>query len=341
MNELVNEFYKRKIEEEEKYVKNGPLKRVIYKDKCYGSSTQYGVVNDYAGDNLYAIDESDTILHKYSNRLLVLVTSKCICECAYCFRQVNRRTNISEVAIEKITDNVIDYVNNHKEVKEVIISGGDPIILGAKKLSYFLEKISKETHIRDFRLHTRSIVHSPDIITKEIIELLAKYDVRLVFHIVHPYEICTYVEDKIKEIQKKGIRCYNQFPLLRGINDNVKVIASLLYLLDNNRIRNLTIFITDPLIDIEEYRVSIRRSYEIWAELEMNYPAWLNATKMVFDSSIGKIAIKDMIELDEEKQGYWFRRGEKKIFFPDIPEEIDEAGDLNSMLWKDKGDKIQ
>ena len=312
---------------------------MIYKDACYGVSEQYGVINDYAGDNIYAIDESDTILHKYSDRLLVLVTSKCVCECAYCFRQVNRRTSISEISIEQITDNVINYVNNHKEIKEVIISGGDPIILGEKRLAYFLENISNSTHIRDFRLHTRTIVYSPDLITKDIIHLLAKYNVRLVFHIVHPYEICTYVESKITEIQRDGVRCYNQFPLLRGINDNVKVIASLLYILDSNKIRNLSIFITDPLVDIEEYRVSIKRSYNIWENLEMNYPAWLNSTKMVFDSSVGKIAIKDMIEYDEEKQGYWFKRGDKKMFFPDIPEEVDKEGDVNVMLWKDAGGK--
>ena len=339
MNVQVSDFYKKKIEEEEKYVKNGPLKKVIFRCENYGASKQFGVDNDYAGDNIYAIDETDTILHKYANRLLVLVTSNCISECGYCFRQTNRRTCISEVEIEVITKKVVDYVNAHNEVKEVIISGGDPIILGAAKLSYFIENVIKNTHVRDVRLHTRSIVYSPDLITKDIIDVLAKYDVRLVFHIVHPYEICTYVEAKMKEIQKAGVRCYNQFPLLRGINDNVEVLTSLLYVLDKNRIRNLSIFITDPLICIEEYRVSIGRSYEMWKELELNYPAWLNATKMVFDSSIGKISIKDLLRFDEEKQGYWFKRGEKEMFFPDIPKEIDVPGNVENMLWK-KGDEL-
>lgn len=334
--EIVNAFYKEKIEQEEKYVKDGPLKKVIYKDEIYKASEKYGVFNDYAGDDLYSINDSDTILHKYSDRLLVLVTSQCVCECAYCFRQVNRMTSIAKLSIDEITKNVINYVKEHREIKEVIISGGDPIILGAKKLAYFLEKISMETQIKDFRLHTRAIAYAPDLIAEDIMELLAKYDVRLVFHIVHPYEICACVEDKMKEIQKKGIRCYNQFPLLRGINDNVEVIACLLYMLDQNRVRNLSIFITDPLNCIEEYRVSIKRSYEMWQELEISYPAWLNATKMVFDSGIGKVNIKDLLEFDEEKCGYWFKRGEKRIFFPDIPKEIDVPGDLKSMLWKDR-----
>lgn len=334
MNILVSEFYKKKIEEEEKYVKNGPLKKVIFKDENYGVSEQFGVFNDYAGDNIYAIDETDTVLHKYANRLLVLVTSKCVSECGYCFRQTNRRTCISEIEIEETTRKVVEYVNAHSEVKEVIVSGGDPITMGASKLSYFYEKLAENTHVRDFRLHTRSIVYSPELITKEIIDVLAKYDVRLVFHIVHPYEICECVEAKVREIQKAGIRCYNQFPMLRGINDNIEVLVALLYVLDKNRIRNLSIFITDPLICIEEYRVSIRRSHEMWTELQLNYPAWLNSTKMVFDSSIGKIGIKDLDRYDEERQGYWFKRGEKDMFFPDIPEEIDVPGKVENMLWK-------
>ena len=339
--ESVSEFYKNKIEEEEKYTKNGPLKRVIYKDKLYESSMKYGVKNDFAGDDLYAINDSNTILHKYKNRLLVLVTNQCACECAYCFRQVNRRTSIVQLSIEEITKNVINYLKEHKFVKEVILSGGDPILLGKEKIEYFLQKISSETHIKDFRLHTRTIVYSPSLITEDIIELLAKYNIRLVFHIVHPYEICKCVENKITEIQKKGIRCYNQFPMLRGINDHIDIIVCLLYKLDNCGVRNLSIFVTDPLNCIEEYRVSIKRCYNMWQELETEYPAWMNSTKMVFDSAIGKVNIKDLLEYDEEKCGYWFKRAGEKIFFNDISKDIDVPGDKEIMLWRKQFEEVK
>lgn len=332
--ETISAFYRNKIREEEKYVEYGPLKRAVQKDVHYQNSSEYGVENDFAGDDMCAIDSSNAILHKYSDRLLVLMTRKCVSECAYCFRQVNRQTNIAELEVIEITNRVIAYLKQHDTVKEVILSGGDPILLGDEKLAYFFKRVSSETNIKNFRLHTRSIVYMPDLLADSVIKVLSDYHVRLIFHIIHPYELCDTVKQKIKFICDSGIRCYNQFPLLRGINDHVAVISELLYILDQNRVRNLSIFITDPLNCIEEYRVSIKRCYEMWQCLETQYPSWINATKMVFDSSIGKVNIKNLIEYDRDRGGYWFQRQDKKIFFKDIPGEVDTPGDLTAMLWK-------
>ena len=209
-------------------------------------------------------------------------------------------------------------------------------MLGAEKIEKILAELCERTDVRNYRLHTRSIVYAPELINQEIIKVLSKYNVRTVFHVIHPYEICNIVEKKVTEIVQAGVRCYNQFPLLRGINDHIMVITKLLEILDQNRIRNLSIFVTDPLNSIEEYRVSIRRSFEMWTELELCYPSWLNSTKMVFDSQIGKVHIKDIIMYDEEKEGYWFARGKEKIFFKDIPSDKEKPGVLTEMLWKER-----
>ncbi len=91
----------------------------------------------------------------------------------------------------------------------------------------------------DIRIHTRSIVYEPSVFTKKMIDLLSKYNVRLVFHINYPYELDDVVEKKINEIRQSGIRMYSQFPLLRGINDNSKVLIKLLIKMDELNIRPL------------------------------------------------------------------------------------------------------
>ncbi len=330
-------LYDKKVQEEQEALKGkrGPLERAILKDINYVIKGDSGVKNDYAGDNIYTINDENTILHKYDNRLLVLVTKNCVKSCAYCFRQINLETSIEEEKehFEKLVNQVILYLSNHLEINEVILSGGDPITLGYEKLKYFFEKIRNMSNINDIRLHTRAIVYEPSLITKDIIELLNIYNVRIVFHIIHPYEICEIVKEKICEIICSGVRCYNQFPLLRNINDNIEVISKLLFLLDMNHVRNLTIFIPDPIILLEEYRVSIKRILEIAQQLETSYPAWISATRFVFDSANGKVSISNLVEIDEEKNIAVFVKNGKKVIFPDLPQSIDVKGDLVTMLW--------
>lgn len=332
-------LYDKKVEEEKAFFNNnkmGPLERAITKDLNYSSICDSGVYNDFAGDDLYTVNSENTILHKYQDRLLVLVTKKCVKNCAYCFRQINLETSIAEESenLDSLINQVLSYISTHDEIKEVILSGGDPITLGYDQLNKIFETIATTTKIKDFRLHTRAIVYEPELITDEITMLLKKYDVRVVFHIIHPYEICNIVEQKIKSIVDVGIRCYNQFPLLRNVNDHVEVVAKLLYKLDNCHVRNLTIFMPDPIMMLEEYRISVKRMSQMYEKLETEYPAWINAIRFMFDSAKGKISIKNLIHIDEDKNIALFKKRGEKVEFPDIPAVVDQCGDLDTMLWK-------
>lgn len=316
-------FFERKEENE-----IGPLSRALLRTKSDG---KYGVYNDYAGDDIYAINNNKTIIHKYKDRLLILVTDKCVMQCAYCFRQVNLGEFVHQ-DFEALVDDVISYLHKHPEIEEVIFSGGDPITLGAENLEYFYERIVSEAEVKHFRLHTRSIVYAPEMLSEEILSCLKKYDVRLIFHIIHPYEVYDEVEKKIKEIIDCGIRCYNQFPILRNVNDDVCVLKRLLETLDKNHVRNLTMFIPDPLNMLEEYRVSIGRVATMFEEMETTMSSWINSTRCMFDSVDGKISIKNLIKI--EANIAYFRKGEKIVEFPDIPAEIDIPGKVENMLWK-------
>ena len=214
-------------------------------------------------------------------------------------------------------------------VKEVILSGGDPLSVGYENLSYVLENL-KEWNVR---IHTRSIVYDPSIIDNKIIELLSKYNVRLVFHINHPYEICETVEEKIKKIHQNNIKMYAQFPLFRGINDNSEVLIKLLTKMDELYIRPLSIFIPDPISYSAIFRISCKRIIEIMNDVNWKTPSWINSVRFVMDTTIGKVRRENIIEWNDNC--IIFSRDGKKVKYFDLDDNIDVPSDLKKLLWKE------
>lgn len=128
---------------------------------------------------------------------------------------------------------------------------------------------------------------------------------------------------------------YNQFPILRNINDNFNVIKKLLFLLDSLSIRNLSIFIPDPIKFSASYRINIKRVFEIMNKINWETPSWINSTRLVLDSNIWKLRKEDFIGYDESKKFVIFWREWKIIKYPDFPIEYDIPWDINMLLWKD------
>ena len=325
----VTKFYSNKIiEEREKLGSDtGPLFNIV----CNKTEMiyKYGVENDFAGDQKFSINENETIIHKYEDRILVLITEKCIFRCAYCFRE--KKLETMQVRVEAILEELEQYISTGTEVKEIIVSGGDFMSLGDDKISEILEKINS-LGVPNIRLHTRAIVFQPALFTERIIKLFVLYKVRLYFHIVHPYEICDEVSEKIREISSK-VRCYNQFPLLRGVNDHTKVIKLLIEKLDNIRVQTLVMYIPDPINFLHKYRISIQRVIKIKKELNESSPSWMNAFRVVFDSEYGKVSVDNFMYSENSKS--YFVHKDKIVEFPDIPKKLDVPQDIKKLLWRD------
>lgn len=328
----ITEFYMKKVNEEKDFLKTdkGPLSHVVSMES--GKVLEkYGVFNDFAGDELNKINEEGTILHKYSDRILVLVTEKCISNCAYCFRQ--KKLNNGSININTLLDQLEAYLDINTYVQEVIISGGDFMVYKYEIIQDMLERIKRGRDI-SIRLHTRAIVFQPNLFTKKIVDLFVQYNVRLYFHIVHPYEICNLVKKKMMEISRV-VRCYNQFPLLRGINDNADVIKLLIKNLDECRVNNVVIYVPDPLTFLGQYRIPIKKCIEIKHKLEETSPSWINSFRMVFDSPSGKVNIDRFIRKDTDKQICYFSHKNSIVEFPDFPEEIYQDSCKEILLWKE------
>lgn len=339
----VTPFYHRKIKEEVAALGNhlGPLHRVSFPTQDRLLLRAPNEVKDFVDDrsNAFGRTHKTSIVRKYADRILFLTTSECFGNCQYCFRtDVLTEIGAPDKRAGRVADLHLlrDYLGDHPEVMEVVLSGGDPLILPASRLAEIIEGIRSVPSVKSIRIHTRAIVYEPKAFTAEKIDLFAKHNIRLVFHIVHPYEICGDVSEKIKKLRERKIRLYNQFPLLRNTNDHHFVLYQLLEMLDQMGVRNLSIFIPDPINFSAAFRVRLSRVWRIADRLNATSPSWINSTRFVFDSKSGKARRENYIATDDRDVATFVRDG-NPILFPDFPEHLDVPGNIEFMLWKEGG----
>ena len=329
----VSDFYLKKVEEEIASIGyNGPLYLTVMPNltrlRTFSSHESRDYVEDY---NHLPVANSDYIIKKYNDRVLFLVSDDCVSHCQYCFRQYN----LSRIHQAQEKDRIIQkvkvlkaYLLEHPEIKEVILSGGDPLTLDYDTLSYILDELNSW----DIRLHTRAIVFNPFLFTDRIIKLFGAHHIRLVFHISHPYEICDTVKEFLSKIESEKIHMYAQFPLLRGINDDWRVLYRLLSILDSCHVRPISIFIPDPLKYGASYRIEFNRISKIIDELNWNTPSWINSIRVVLDTPCGKARRENVVSQSGRKITF-FREG-KYIDYYDLDEGIDCPSNIDVLLWK-------
>jgi len=330
----ISNFYMKKlIEEIDAIGMGGPLYRSVIPVKDKIDLKTSVETRDYVEEDKHnPVENCDYIIQKYENRLVFIITDVCFAHCQYCFRTYNlskfQQSNLKETIKNKVVV-LKKYLQANPNIKEVIFSGGDPLSIGYENMKFALEELKQW----DIRIHTRSIVYEPSIFTTEMIELLNKYNIRLVFHINHPYEIDDIVEAKISEIRKTGLRMYSQFPLLRGINDNSKVLIKLLIKMDELNIRPLSIFIPDPISYSAVNRISVSRIEKIIDEVNWNTPSWINSTRFVMDTTIGKVRRENIIK--REGKCITFARDGKTVDYYDLDDGIDVPSSINRLLWRE------
>ena len=331
----ISDFYIKKVVEEYQSIGvNGPLYRSVLPTQNRWQVKTSKETRDYVEEDKHnPVEGIDYIIQKYDNRLVFIITDVCFAHCQYCFRTYNlskfQQSNLKETIKNKIKM-LKEYLKNNSLVEEIIFSGGDPLSIGYENLKFALEEL-KDYKIR---IHTRAIVYNPYVFSKNIIKLCKKYNVRLVFHINHPYEICNEVENIINRIDKAGIHMYAQFPLLRGINDNSLVLKMLLEKMDELHIRPVSIFIPDPISYSADYRLSFDRIIEIMDELNWNTSSWINSVRFTMDTTIGKVRRENIVRHYDNK--IVFSRDGKEVEYYDLDDGIDKPSDIKILLWKGK-----
>ncbi|CAG7857390.1 lysine 2,3-aminomutase [biofilm metagenome] len=167
------------------------------------------------------------LLHKYYGRVLLINTGSCAINCRYCFR---RNFPYQEQQLGKQQEsNVINYIQSDNTISEVILSGGDPLLLSDARLNHIINEISAINHVKRIRIHSRLPIVLPARITDDLIKLLMNCGkpVVLVVHSNHVKEINERVVSAVNRIKHTGITLLNQSVLLKGINDNATTLCDL------------------------------------------------------------------------------------------------------------------
>ncbi len=207
------------------------------------------------------------LTHRYPDRVLFLITHICSMYCRHCTRR--RLVGVEDAHFtKKTTDLGLEYIRNNPAVRDVLLSGGDPLVLADDKIEYVLKELRKIPHVEIIRIGSRMPVVLPQRITDEFVEMLKKYHpIYLNTHFNHPREITEESKEACEKIANAGIPLGNQSVLLRDVNDCPYIMKQLVQKLMAIRVKPYYIYQCDLSKGISHFRTSITKGMEIMENL--------------------------------------------------------------------------
>lgn len=217
------------------------------------------------------------LLHKYHGRVLVTLTSACAVHCRYCFRRHFPYENNNPG--KRGWGAIVAYIENQKTIQEVILSGGDPLTLNDDLLEQFSIELTNISHIKRLRIHTRVPIVLPERITSNFCGWLKQtqhiLQTVIVVHANHPQEINGDVNVTLAKLRQCGVTLLNQSVLLKGINDDAKVLAALSEKLFAANVLPYYLHILDKVSGAAHFDIDIEKARSIHAELRALLPGYL------------------------------------------------------------------
>ena len=265
------------------------------------------------------------LVHRYPDRVLLLVTDKCAVYCRYCTRR--RLVGSSEKCItENELDEAIGYIQSNKKIRDVLISGGDPLLMEDDHLEGILAKVRKIPHVEIIRIGSRVPVTLPQRITPSLTNMLKKYHPLWVsIHFSHPKEITKEVRRSCATLADAGIPLGSQTVLLRGINDKPYVMKRLMHELLKIRVRPYYIYQCDLAMGTEHFRTPIAVGINIIEKLRGHTTGYA-VPSFVIDApgGGGKIPVGPTYLISQDKGKMVLRNYQGKVF------EYQEPGNQDS-----------
>ncbi len=213
--------------------------------------------------------KTERLIHRYTNRVAFLATDLCPMYCRHCFRR--RFTgNLMGPASHQDIEQAANYLAQHPEVKEILITGGDPLTLSNEQLDYLITALRKASPRLIIRICTRYPVSQPSRITEDLIAVLKKHNTApfyLLTQFNHPRELTAESIKAVSLFVDAGIPALNQTVLLRNVNDNPDTLEKLCNDLLFNRIKPYYLFQGDMVTGTSDFRVPLKRGMEIEKEL--------------------------------------------------------------------------
>ena len=203
------------------------------------------------------------LTHRYPDRVLLLITDMCSMYCRHCTRRRFAGQKDAESAVDRI-DRAIEYIAKTPQVRDVLLSGGDALMVSDERLEYIISRLRQIPHVEIVRIGSRTPVVCPQRITDNLVNMLKKYHpIWLNTHFNHPQEVTKEATEACAKLANAGIPLGNQTVLLRGVNDCVNTMKKLMHELVKMRVRPYYIYQCDLSMGIEHFRTPVSKGLEI------------------------------------------------------------------------------
>lgn len=255
------------------------------------------------------------VVHKYPDRVIILATESCPVYCRHCTRKYHTTDLEGTYLGEKEGSDWeadFEYIANTPQIRDVLLTGGDPLTLGDKTLEWIVGRLREIPHVEIIRFGSRYPVLLPQRITPELCQMLEQYHpIWLNTHFNHPKEITPEAAEACDRLLRHGIPVQNQTVLLEGINDNVETMRKLMTELLKIRVRPYYIYHCDNVTGVSHFATSIKRGQEIMRGL-VGYTTGFAVPQYVLTTPLGKIPLWEE-NLYKEDGDYWVKnyKGQK------------------------------
>jgi len=284
----VNDYYLKLIDWKDP---NDPIRKLVIPqvDELY----EWGQLD---ASKESAITVRKGVQHKYGTTVLLLVNEVCASFCRYCFRKRLFINGNDEVTYDIRPG--IDYIRNHPEVNNVLLTGGDPMILKTPKLEKILAELREIEHVRIIRIGSKMPAFNPFrfINDDELMDVFKKYSlpdrrIYMMCHFDHPRELTEYSRQAVQRLLEAGVICLNQNPIIKGISDDPEVMVELWNELSFMGVPQYYVFQCRPTVGNKPYTLPIVKAYRKIEEAKKNCSGLSKRMKYAMSHESGKIEI--------------------------------------------------
>ncbi len=234
--------------------------------------------------------------HKYQDTALLLVNDVCAAYCRFCFRKRLFMDDNHEV-VRDVSEG-LQYIREHREITNVLLTGGDPLVMATEKLAHIIEQIREIDHVNIIRIGTKVPAFNPARILNDpaLLKTVENYSaghrrIYIMAHFNHPVELTNDAIEGIYLLQKAGAITVNQTPLVRGINDNPDTLLVLFNLLSFIGVPSYYVFQCRPTAGNKAYSVPVEEAFEIFQNAQSRCSGLAKRARFVMSHTTGKIEV--------------------------------------------------
>lgn len=254
------------------------------------------------------------LVHRYPDRVLLMVNNQCPIICRFCTRK--RKIGFPGIVTRETLRQGVEYIRQHTEIRDVILSGGDPLLVPDKELDRILSELRSIEHLEIIRIGTRVPGTLPQRITEDLCAILKKYHpLYFNIHFNHPDEITPEVEKACNMLADTGIPLGSQTVLLKGVNDDAKVMRELMVKLLKIRVKPYYIYQADMTLGTDHFRTTVEKSLSIMKDLQ-GHISGMGVPYFVIDApgGGGKVRLLPNMVLEHNEKEVVIKNYEGKIY---------------------------